>query len=113
MDGLSRERDMAGGSYIETDGVLHEPEGHAALWQTFGLSRASWAVLPRSLMHEMPDEWQAKMAVLLDEFHDTYRNAPDLDYSVSLSQRGKFVRLPDWLNYRHPDVNEIESFKCA
>lgn len=38
--------------------------GYDALWGWFGLSRASFLVLPRVLMHEMPDDWQLRMAAL-------------------------------------------------
>ncbi|MEA2935040.1 MAG: hypothetical protein QOD74_1686, partial [Variibacter sp.] len=35
--------------------------GWEALSRWFGLSRASFAVLPRVLMQQMPDEWQGRM----------------------------------------------------
>ena len=87
-------------------------EGRDALWQMFGLSYASWLVLPRVLMHEMPDEWQAKMAALMGEYFEQYQNAPDLEYTVSVKSDGKFAPMPGWVAYRHPDRKTIESFKC-
>ena len=86
--------------------------GRDALWQMFGLSYASWLVMPRALMHEMPDEWQAKMAALMQEYSDQYPNVPDLSYTVTIKQDGKFAPMPDWVAYRHPDRDTIESFKC-
>jgi hypothetical protein len=104
---------MAGGSYVRSeDGVMREPEGHAALWGVFGLSRASWLVMPRSLMHEMPDDWQARMAELLNEYFATYTNMPNLSYEVKAKRGGKFVSLPNWVEYRRPDVTTIQSFKA-
>lgn len=97
------------------DGVWQEQEGHAALWLWFGLSRASWLTLPRVLMHEMPDDWQARMAALLREYDDHWE-IPDylaVDTMVSAKRDGRFVKLPDFiLNYRHPDegaINRIRS----
>jgi hypothetical protein len=93
------------------DGLYVEPAGYAALWRQFGLSYASWLVMPRALMHEMPDTWQASMAVLMAEYFETYKNLPSLDYEVKLKSAGKYVGMPDWVQYRHPDVRTIESFK--
>lgn len=46
--------------------------GHEKLHAVFGLSYAKWLNLPRSLMCAMPDNWQERMAELLDEFADTF-----------------------------------------
>jgi len=85
--------------------------GHDALWGWFGLSRASWLVLPRVLVHEMPDDWQARMAVLLDEFDAVFKNVPLYGVQVQLKRAGKCVPMPDWIRYRHPDRATIETFK--
>lgn len=70
----------------------------------FGLSYASWLTLPRVLMHEMPEEWQDRMADLLDEYHEEFPNQPDLGTRVQVTTHGRLVKTPDWLvNYRHPD----------
>lgn len=99
--------------FIKIDGVFHEAPGHAALWRHFGLSYASWLVLPRVLMHEMPDDWQARMAQLLAEVEREFPNQPDIDYSVSCSVGGKFVKIPDWVAYRYPDTDTINSWRAA
>ncbi len=88
-----------------------ERPGYNALWDFFGLSYASWVTLPRVLMHEMPDEWQARMAELMQEFDRTFKHVPQFDTQVQLKKDGKFVRAPDWLAYRHPDRDLIETFK--
>ena len=86
--------------------------GYDALWLWFGLDRASFLVLPRILMHEMPDEWQAKMAALLDEYGETFPNQPDIGTRVQCTQHGKLVSWPDWvLNYRRPDHDEIDNMR--
>lgn len=85
--------------------------GHAALWQYFGLSYASWITLPRVLAHEMPDDWQSRMAALLQEFDAAFKNIPRYDVQVQLKRDGRFVSMPDWISYRHPDSKTIESFK--
>lgn len=104
---------MAGGSYIRgDDGALREPPGHEALWNWFALSRAAWLVMPRSMMHEMPDDWQAKMAALLAEWDATYTNMPNVETVVTLRENGRMTKPPEYLvNYRHPDVVAIEAMK--
>lgn len=49
---------------------MKNKKGYDALWNWFGLSRSSWLTLPRVLMHEMPDDWQRKMAKLLEEYDE-------------------------------------------
>ena len=97
------------------DGVWREPPGYAALWLWFGLSRASWLTLPRVLMHEMPDDWQARMAQLLEEY-DAAWNIPEsmqCETMVSAKRNGKFVRLPSvLLTYRHPRKDEIDRLRA-
>jgi hypothetical protein len=85
--------------------------GRDLLWGWFGLSYASWLTLPRVLMHEMPDEWQKKMAELLLEFGDTFPNAPPLDTRVFFVKEGKIQKNPDWIQYRHPDFERIYAMK--
>jgi hypothetical protein len=92
--------------------VISKP-GYDALWADFGLSYASFLVMPRVLMHEMPDEWQGKMAELLAEWHDSW-NWPDEIGSSVVCHRidGKFSPWPRWvLNYRRPAVDYISTMK--
>ena len=86
-------------------------DGLNSLWLWFGLSRASWLTLPRVMMHEMPDEWQKQMAVLLDEYDKTFQNQPDLGTRVQVTSKGKMVKTPGWLNYRHPDSEYLNKFR--
>lgn len=90
-------------------GVIYRP-GRDALWQTFGLSYATFITIPRVLAHEMPDEWQGQMAKLLDEYFAKWQGLDDaeINFQVLSHVRGKRVSMPRWLlNYRHPDRDEI------
>lgn len=88
-------------------------EGHRDLWGWFGLSRASFLTLPRVLMHEMPDEWQGKMAALLREYDEAFPHQPDIGTRVQCTTPdGKLAKFPSWmLNYRRPDYAEIEKLR--
>lgn len=80
----------------------------------FGMSYAIFAILPRIMMSDMPDEWQDKMYDLLNEFDNTYPNFPELDFHVTSKNDadGKFASIPDWiLNYRYPDRDKIKECK--
>lgn len=92
--------------------------GADKLWAWFGLDRASWLVLPRVLMHAMPDDWQARMAQLLREYDEAFHGKDDLPTPyVSAKDGVRFTRWPPWLLlYRHPDREAIESIRrkrCA
>lgn len=86
--------------------------GYNRLWDWFGLSRASFLVLPRSFMHEMPDEWQSKMADLLEEYDSKVKDVDCIDsVYVQAKKDNKFTKIPDWiLNYRRPNVDKIRQY---
>ena len=93
---------------------MSKGKGYQALWGWFGLSRASWLTLPRALCHEMPDEWQAKLADLLKEWDATWSDDcnPIASTTVSRRQGNKFAKFPEWItNYRYPDFEAIEAAK--
>ena len=86
--------------------------GRDALWAWFSLSRATWLTLPRSMMHEMPDDWQRRMADLLTEWGETWNSSTMPDPHVAAKTGGKFTRWPEWLlNYRHPNREAIASLR--
>jgi len=89
--------------------------GYDDLWLWFGLSRASFLVLPRVLMHEMPDEWQSEMAALLREYRDAFPALPEIGTRVQCTTLdGKLRSFPDWmLDYRHPDKTEISRARAV
>lgn len=84
--------------------------GRQKLWGMFGLSYASFMVLPRVMMHDMPDKWQKRMAKLLEEFADEYPNFDEPDYLVqSRGENGSFQKIRAWLtDYRFPDHGELD-----
>ena len=87
--------------------------GYENLWKWFRLSRASWLTLPRSMMHEMPDDWQKHMAELLNEWDETWTYGCMPDPHVVAKSNGKFCKWPDWLlNYQHPDRVLINSLRA-
>lgn len=94
-----------------SDGVYREQKGYYELW--LQMSYTSWLTMPRALMHEMPDEWQGRMAELIKEW-DEYWDFRELDLEtfVSLRKDGRFSKAPEYLvNYRHPMTDEIEKLK--
>jgi hypothetical protein len=87
--------------------------GYDKLWGWFGLSYASFCVMPRILMHEMPDEWQSKMADLLAEYDATFQTSELPACKVTaIDDNGKFSRWPDWLlHYRRPDLSRVDELR--
>ena len=89
-----------------------DASGEEALWGWFELSRATWLTLPRVLLHSMPDEWQGKLAALLQEMDHTFPSVPIEETRVQLLENNKFIKQPDWLGYRHPNVDFINSMRA-
>lgn len=87
--------------------------GYDALWLSFGLSRAAFVTLPRVMMHDMPDTWQADMARLLNEWQATWVNQPEISSRVQIVDAdGRLMKIPEWiLNYRHPDREQLDSMR--
>lgn len=90
-----------------------ERKGYARLWLWFGISRSSWITLPRVLAHEMPDDWQDKMAALLEEYERTYINWPDgIGTRVQITDSGHLTSCHNWLNnYRYPAKGKIATLR--
>lgn len=79
------------------------------LW--WELSYATFLTLPRILMQEMPDDWQQRMAQLLNEYNETWDTSHlNCGTTVRLTDpSGKLIKCHPWLlNYRHPDQAKIE-----
>ncbi len=88
--------------------------GYDELWLYFSISRASWLTLPRVLMHEMPDDWQGKMAELLNEWDETWIYQPDISIHVQAKKNNKFCKIPEYLsNYRHPCKDDLSKLRGA
>lgn len=47
--------------------VVYSTPGNDALHLWFGLSYASYLVVPRAILQSMPDDWQGRLAALLNE----------------------------------------------
>lgn len=95
--------------------LTHDFPGQHALSCWFGLSYASFLVLPRVLMEAMDDPWKERMAVLLNEMGAEFPNVPEENYTVRVTDGkngNRMVKTPEWmLNYRHPDRALINSFR--
>jgi hypothetical protein len=82
----------------------------------FELSYASFLTIPRVLINEMPDIWKEKLAILLEEYDETF-NYGDVDdridgTRVMAIKDGKITKMPNWLkNYRRPDLEKINEIK--
>lgn len=88
--------------------------GYDRLWLWFSLGRAAYAVLPRVMMHAMPDHWQGRMAALLDEWDEAWPNQPDISANIQIRRANRFIKTPPWLlNYRHPDLAQLESMRAT
>lgn len=89
----------------------HDSRKDLQLW--FGLSHASFCVMPRVFMEAMPKEWQEKIAELLFEYDDTIKtNACGIHSSFVTAKdaNNRFMKMPeDILNYRHPHPDFLAS----
>lgn len=84
--------------------------------KAFNLTYASWLILPRTLLMDMPTQWQEKFVKLLDEYNESVADlAPDyeLQLYVQAKQSGKFTKLPDiYCNYRNPQHMDVCDIRC-
>ena len=104
----------AGGEVLSEsyDGTPASTEGYDALWLWFGLSRSAFCVLPRVMMHDMPDHWQERFAALMREWDEAWVSQPDIGARVQITQHGQLVKAPRWLlDYRHPDRLALASMR--
>ena len=87
-------------------------EGNDKLSCWFELSYASFLTMPRVTMEAMPDEWQGKMADLLNEVDKEFPSFPMFKYRVQRVEGNKFSKFPEWLlNYRHPNLKIIDEWR--
>nr|DAH84899.1 MAG TPA: hypothetical protein [Caudoviricetes sp.] len=77
----------------------------------FGLSHATFLVMPRVAMMQMPIEWQEKMSELLHQYDETIDTGAFGVHSCFVTAKGdnnKFMKMPEeLLNYRHPSKETI------
>jgi len=83
--------------------------------QLFGLTYASWIVMPRVLMENMPPDWQKRFVDIWEEFNDTwdmnevYKHG---DPHVQLRKGGRFnsIKHTGLPHYRHASMADLEKF---
>lgn len=99
---------------MNPNGQIIERKGYDRLWLWFELSRASWLTIPRVLLHDMPDDWQYKMAELLEEYDRTYTNWPlGIESRVQITDSGRLTSRHNWLlNYRRPEKDKIATLRA-
>lgn len=87
--------------------------GDVSLW--FELTYASYLTIPRSILEDMPDEWQQRFYLLFAELNERYTSWPPSGqhYEVRLrNERGRYCS--DALQaYRHPDQQALASIRKA
>src|SRR5438067_2115772 len=88
---------------IRRDGPIHG-------W--FSLTYSSYLVLPRSLLQEMPTEWQQRFVDAIEEIRD-YFNCTEIEdnYTVHLRDKHGRYKTDPLGQYRHPNRELIESMK--
>ena len=89
---------------------VHPHDGPMHDW--FSLSYASYLVLHRSLIQEMPIKWQARLVALLDEMHETFEVERVASHFTVLvrGHNGRFLDDP-LAAYRHADQGLIASLR--
>lgn len=72
------------------------PDCPEAMHQWFGLSYANYLAVPRVLIQSMSDEWQSRLARLLDEMQEATRGIEQApQYRVhTTDEYGRFMRDP-------------------
>ena len=101
--------DTQGGDVIA---ITNRNSGPMHSW--FGLSYAQYLTVPRSVIQEMPIEWQERFAACLDELDDAFDWYPkDGRYWVRLKDGGgRYARDP-LMEYRRPDLEYIDSIRLT
>ena len=82
-------------------------------WLYFGLSYASWLVIPRIALQSMPLKWQHKFFALVEELFESIEfpeGYHDLSFVVTAKKNNKFVRhiLP---HYKHNDLPLLKQLR--
>lgn len=68
-----------------TPRIPYDKRPHSdAVHTWFGLSYSNYAVLPRTLLQSMPDEWQKRFVALLEELHTEFAHVDQAEgYEVT------------------------------
>lgn len=77
----------------------------------FGLSRANYLTVPRSILEDMPVAWQDEFAKMLDQIDRRYRWPDGMAIEVRLRDpRGNYAHDP-LADYRHVDPLALEAVR--
>lgn len=92
------------------DGVNYAKDGSimdgTPSGEFFHLTYASWLILPRLSLQEMPIPWQAEFYRMLEEAEAAYGLQCPEDTIITRKVNGKFASLTHWNNYRSGTVAE-------
>lgn len=89
-------------------------ESESPVHDAFGLTYASWFLVPRVVLEAMPIEWQRKFVKLMYELGDTFTWEPDCSMQIVFRKRGKYIRVPDhFRNYRYPHGEWLNSIRLS
>ena len=107
---LTRAMSRSAPAAVATAATAYDRRADLQCW--FGLSYASFCVLPRVLMEAMPSEWQSKMAELLREYSEAFDTGDLPSAHVSAREGNRFTKWPDWLlDSPHPSQSVIEEIR--
>ncbi len=75
-------------------------------WNHFGLSYASWLVIPRIALQSMPENWQHKFFNMVDELNERIEfpeGFDELNFTVTARKNNRFVKhiIP---RYKHSNL---------
>lgn len=96
-------------------GCARSTPGYNDLWGCFDRGQG-FMIFARSLAHEMPDDWQSRLAELIQEWESTW-DFPD-DFPVAyVSARNwrtnRFTRWPAWLiQYKYRNREAIDALRA-
>jgi hypothetical protein len=77
----------------------------------FGLTYASYFVLPRVLMEHMPLDWQERFVALMREYWQEWDHSVDKNYAVQLrGDSGRYEHDP-LANYRRFPLADLEALR--
>ena len=84
---------------------MRQQNSESPVHEAFGLSHASWFIVPRVVLEAMPIDWQQRFIDLIDQLNEKYDWEPDLIISVNFRDaNGRFYEIPECFNnYRRPD----------
>ena len=76
--------------------------GESPVHASFGLTYASYHVMPRMVLEAMPFDWQARFVKLMDELHETIEYDEPNYNVIARNEKGRIFSDP-LRAYRHPD----------